>query len=39
MRLQATALEALGDDAEQFIVLLATFVEAYRDAAGSGLGR
>ena len=32
MQLQATALEALGDDAEQFLISLATFVEAYRDA-------
>lgn len=39
MQLQAAALEALGDDAEQFLISLATFVEAYRDAAGGRSGR
>lgn len=32
MNLMGTALESLGDDSEQFLVLLAGFVEAYRDA-------
>jgi DNA-binding MarR family transcriptional regulator len=32
MKLMGTALQALGEDVEQFLVSLATFVEAYRDA-------
>ncbi|GGB25505.1 hypothetical protein GCM10011492_14480 [Flexivirga endophytica] len=32
MGLMGTALQALGDEAEQFLVSLATFVEAYRAA-------
>jgi Predicted transcriptional regulator len=39
MQLMGTALEALGDGSEQFLVSLATFVEAYRDAAGGRPGR
>lgn len=32
MSLMGTALQALGDDVEQFLVSLATFVETYREA-------
>lgn len=34
MQLLDAALQGLGDDRDRFLVLLATFVEAYRDAAG-----